>query len=55
MPSYGAQVRVALLERLRGERKFESVQALRDQVEADKAAARAGHDEKKSLYFTLVP
>lgn len=55
VPSYGAQVRVALLERLRGERKFESVQALRDQVEADKAAARAGHDEKKSLYFTLVP
>jgi riboflavin kinase/FMN adenylyltransferase len=37
---YGQVLRVQLIERLRGEAKFESVEALVEQVERDKAAAR---------------
>jgi len=38
---YGAAIRVAFLARLRDERRFPSVEALRAQIEADAAAARA--------------
>jgi riboflavin kinase / FMN adenylyltransferase len=38
---YGSAIRVAFLARLRDERRFPSVEALRAQIEADAAAARA--------------
>jgi riboflavin kinase/FMN adenylyltransferase len=38
---YGRLVRVELLHWLHGERRYESLQALRDGIAADTAAARA--------------
>jgi len=32
---YGEKIRVRLLHRLRGEKKFESIDALRDQIDRD--------------------
>lgn len=55
VPLYGAPVQVALLEPLREESKFPDVEALRQQVEIDKATAGVRHLAKKSLYFGLVP
>jgi riboflavin kinase/FMN adenylyltransferase len=39
---YGERLRVAFLRRLRDERRFPSVDALRAQIAADVAAARQG-------------
>lgn len=39
---YGRTIRVRLLERLRGERTFASIEALREQLEADKRRVLEG-------------
>ena len=43
---YGEKIRVRFLHRLRGEKKFESIDALRDQIDRD--YSRAVH------YFEMV-
>jgi len=41
---YGEEISVALVERLRPERRFENLEALKAQMDADAAAARAALD-----------
>ena len=41
---YGARVRLGFVQRLRDEKKFEGVDALKRQIEADRAQARALFD-----------